>query len=501
MRRLPTDEEISSIVAAKELFKQPMQELRNALESIDSDCQHGHYTDCCCIDVNDDMEEQEQFRKLLGHPLPCATGTCGSLLRTVRGASVHYPQLRRILVLLCSARSYHRHINAIDVALSSVDYDQLKKVAGINHYEELCQSECDSYQENLAAGLPGLEPLLQLKQAPLITELEKELADDPEYACCCCERLLQRKNVTSMKQSASKFTTKVWQLLKQHILAQDKEADIDSLYVCQYCRPILNGNKMPSRCILNGLITEPVPTELGSLDALSRQLIQRAKAFQTVVRLGTYTTKVPVYNSLKACKGTMFFLPLPLKKTLETLGDVNIDNTSLPLQICSNQGSSVKLPEPELYIMVNGVPSKEKVVRRSIVDVSAVKVAIEKLKEINWLYKGVDNTSTDDVAKQVIETADSATSTMLVKASKEDVSAFQSYAIRTLNDKQSTLSDIEQYKLLSVKEDALDNRQKYLDVMCFPHLFPNGKFGEFHSSGSSISTERPFSDHVTFLLY
>ena len=127
------------------------------------------------------------------------------------------------------------------------------------------------------------------------------------------------------------------------------------IYECQYCQPVLNDKKMPSRCILNGLITEPVPIELANLDALSRQLIQRAKVFQAIVRLGTYTAKVPVYNSLKACKRTMFFLPLPLKKTLETLGDVKIAN--LPTQKC-RVGSCVQLPEPELYIMNSGVPSK-----------------------------------------------------------------------------------------------------------------------------------------------
>ena len=119
---------------------------------------------------------------------------------------------------------------------------------------------------------------------------------------------------------------------------------------------------------------------------------------------------------------------------------------------------------------------------------SAVKAAIQKLREINWLYKDVDDTSINDVAKQVIETADSATSTMLVKASKEDVSSFQSYTICTLNEKQSTVSDIEQYKLLSVKEDAFDNRQRFLDVMCFPHLFPSGRFGEFHPREVKISS-------------
>ena len=79
---------------------------------------------------------------------------------------------------------------------------------------------------------------------------------------------------------------------------------------------------MPCQCFLNGLESEPIPAELANLDALSKQLIQRAKAFQTIMRLGTYTAKVPKYNSLKACKGTMFFLPLPLEKTFETLGEV-----------------------------------------------------------------------------------------------------------------------------------------------------------------------------------
>ena len=75
---------------------------------------------------------------------------------------------------------------------------------------------------------------------------------------------------------------------------------------------------MPCRCFLNGLESEPIPDELANLDALSKQLIQRAKAFEMIVCLGTYTAKVPKYNSLKACKGTMFFLPLPLERTLET---------------------------------------------------------------------------------------------------------------------------------------------------------------------------------------
>ena len=53
-------------------------------------------------------------------------------------------------------------------------------------------------------------------------------------------------------------------------------------------------------------------------------------------------------------------------------------------------------------------------------------------------------------------------------------------------------SDTEQYKLLNVKEDPIDNRQQYLDVMCFPTLFPTGKFGEHHPRAVKLS----HSEHI-----
>ena len=218
----------------------------------------------------------------------------------------------------------------------------------------------------------------------------------------------------------------------------------------------------------------PIPPELADLDSLSRQLIQRAKCYQTVVRLGTYTAKVPIYNSLKACKGTMFFLPLPLNKTLETLDQVK-------------QSGDTALPDPELYIIVNGRPTKSKVVWRSLVDVNRVKAAIQKLKESNWLYKEVDDDSVDEAAKKVIEVTNGTSSTMLEKATDDDIAGFQAFTIRNLDNKLSTASDTEQYKVLGVTEDPIDNRQQHLDVMCFPVLFPTGKFGEFHPREKKIS--------------
>ena len=75
---------------------------------------------------------------------------------------------------------------------------------------------------------------------------------------------------------------------------------------------------------------------------------------------------------------------------------------------------------------------------------------------------------------------------MLEKATKVDIDAFQSYTVRCIDEKQTTGTDIDQYKLLNVTDDPIDNRQKYLDVMCFPTLFPTGNFGAYHARNIPI---------------
>ena len=124
---------------------------------------------------------------------------------------------------------------------------------------------------------------------------------------CSCDRLHQRKSVTKVNLSDN-FGSKVWPALKAFIVEHNPDAKQQVLYMCNYCKPFIKQDVLPARCVLNGLQTVPIPSELAKLDCLSKQLIQRAKCYQTVVHLGIYTAKVPVYNSLKACKGTIFFL-------------------------------------------------------------------------------------------------------------------------------------------------------------------------------------------------
>ena len=173
---------------------------------------------------------------------------------------------------------------------------------------------------------------------------------------------------------------------------------------------------------------------------------------------------------MKAVKGTMFFLPLPLQNTLDRL-----DEAGFRAQFSANDIMST-LPDPELYIIVDGRPTKDKVMWQSIVDVDNVRHAVDKLRETNWLYGTVDEDSVDETTKKTIEVVSIASNPILERASVDDINGLQAYTIRKMDQYMPTCRDIEQ---------SLDNRQKYLDALCFPTSFPtvwrvSSSFGEAH---------------------
>ena len=169
-------------------------------------------------------------------------------------------------------------------------------------------------------------------------------------------------------------------------------------------------------------------------------------------------------------QGNHVLLPLPFERTIHTLEEV--ENKT--------NGSPGKLPDPELFIIVNGRPTRNKVIWQSLINVNQLKAALKKLRNINWLYADIDESSLDDASKCIIESVSDTTSTMLQKISTDEIASYQSYTIRRLDQQHSKMNDSEQYKLMNVKEDALSNKLKYLDVLCFPTLFHSGRFGESH---------------------
>ena len=473
--RTLSQSDLSCIIEFKSVFNESLQKIRKVLDECD-ECPNSKYAKVIIVPANEPDSNVVHYNsvELKGHSLICHIGSdCKSKLRILRAASTHYPVLRSFLRCVYSALNSHKNIASLDEALHRGDFNSLMRDFEIT-FDDLFSNEVNLSHElessfaKCVLRRPDLEKHLQIEHAEVMAKYKKELEDYPQNPCCSCNMLFCLKQ--GSKITFSTELGNVWPDLKDFILKDDPNASKKTLFICTYCRSYLRSNKMPPRCVLNGLQTSPIPRELSVLDELSKQLIQRAKAFQTIVRLGTYTNKVPSYNSLKACKGNMFFLPLPLDKTLETLDGV--------------EGS---LANPELYIIVNSKPTKGNVVWRSLVDVNQVKAAIKKLKECNWLYKDVCDESVDSAAKEVIEVVSNTSSTVLEKASSSDIAGFQCYTLRDMNDKLSTKDDLQQYKMLSVQEEPLSSTQRHLDTMCFPVLFPDGNFGKYHPRQVPVS--------------
>ena len=103
------------------------------------------------------------------------------------------------------------------------------------------------------------------------------------------------------------------------------------------------------------------------------------------------------------------------------------------------------------------------------------------------MYANVDENSLDDASRHIVEAVSDTTSKMLAQVRTDDVSEYHSYTIRRLDQRQSNKPDTDQYKLMDIQEDAISNKFKYLDVLCFPTLFPTGRFGESHPRDNTIS--------------
>ena len=103
-------------------------------------------------------------------------------------------------------------------------------------------------------------------------------------------------------------------------------------------------------------------------------LIQRAKAFQTVVKMDTVMKKnLPHYVKIDKVKGRTFHLPLPLEETLKKIcpdtDPININH--------------------EIFILIRGNPTKGKIIWEDYVDVKKIWDALHWLKCWNPLYQEI----------------------------------------------------------------------------------------------------------------
>ena len=188
-----TSEEVAIVLRTKSLFQMSIEDLRAGLDDLDSGCGHVHTG--ITLKLNSGIIEQ------LGHPINCELPECSSPLRVIRAASPHFPVLRAFTRLLYKARKCHMNILAIDSALSSGSIDELIPFLGLKeNLSDLFSVDGVEHpvvsEDHSSSGLGCIERGLKVTYADLIAELQSKFNDDAEFACCSCERLCKRKQVS-----------------------------------------------------------------------------------------------------------------------------------------------------------------------------------------------------------------------------------------------------------------------------------------------------------------
>jgi len=248
----------------------------------------------------------------------------------------------------------------LETSLTSADLDTLNEI--------ITAAKASMYTHHQAYNILSDKDIIS-KFSNSFKALTKCSMDTPRYACISCERLCYERNVSKVnKFKVEMAKSPFWKDLMVYI----KEHNINVEYICDYCKRKFRNGDLPAYCILNNLFAQNVPDVIASLNTFEKILIQRTKAFQTVLKMGTVINKkLPQRQMIQKVKGRTFHLPLPLQETLNKL----CKNTD-PINM-----------NHEMYILVRSIPTKSKITWEEIVSVIKVFDALTWLKHNNPFYK------------------------------------------------------------------------------------------------------------------
>ena len=128
-----------------------------------------------------------------------------------------------------------------------------------NDEDQLKGTSYDTSISKLPLRMEHLELVLYFQYANAIEDFKAAVTDQATYECISCDRLLHRISVTKAKNMKGS----VWnRLLSFKLLNDPSPLENKVLYICTNCKPIIKNDKVPGRCVLNGLQCEPIPNEL-----------------------------------------------------------------------------------------------------------------------------------------------------------------------------------------------------------------------------------------------
>ncbi|XP_073975183.1 uncharacterized protein [Rhodnius prolixus] len=408
-----------------------------------------------------------------GHTIHCASHDsifkCSTLLQILSELSVHYTAFRNIKSQIYTMRNLCFKINRVTFCINKANnvesilrsVNDLKKCLGnlkidTNKFKKYVPStSCDTNEINILN-----------KYKKNLFSLKSKVSSFPENFCACCDMLFYDEGLKDFIKFQNK-DNKSWRAIINYINKNYDKVHSDNIKICTYCAQKLNQNCIPGRAAYNCLEADLVPEEVGKLNIFETMLTQLVKSFQCVIRLQPKKGKIAVSEKLKGLKGRVTYLPLPLQKNVDLL----------PNELPQNH---------EVVVLVNGVPTQNRVIWRDLVSANKIYKAIAALKEINPLYANVNlnvkllpNINENIGNKYTFKDVSGASIKKVDSKTFYQTGFYTFHSLHPINMNAVESSEIESYQMQQMKGEYVSVFDKNLDYLTFPHLFPKGRFGKF----------------------
>ena len=350
---------------------------------------------------------------------------CKSQEVTMREFMVHYTNPRKFYSLISNAIVADKLMCDIDAATIMGDVEYLSKLVKINlryeanstvGFESLSEARewtHESIEKKMAEiAIQGKTARTTFSYKDLYNRDRFEL---PSVRCYCCDRLVTPGQSTTINlKTAKKLEYNPEKDIRPHQVFEDfqkflvekriieiPDSDCDEgnsnesfgshptkwlhgLTVCKSCRLALNKGEIPANSLMNNMFTGETPEVLKVLNPIELMFVSRTKCFQTIVKPGPISSKLPQSERLNALKGNLIHLPLSTASTTERLyGSAEKSETD-------------RLFDVEDLVQLYGQPNKDKKIWNHIVDRKKVHAALTWLHENNPNYKDIIVPATSD---------------------------------------------------------------------------------------------------------
>ena len=339
---------------------------------------------------------------------------CKSHEVTMREFMVHYSNPRKFYNLISRAIIAHKLMSDIDAATIMCDVEYLSKLVKINLRYDVdarvgfdLESEArewtqESIEEKMAeVAIQGKTPRSTYSHKDVF---DRDCGELPSVRCYCCDRLVTPSNSSTINLRTAKKLEynpdkgiephEVFQNLQAFLIGKgeigaspsgdDEDAFADhplrllhGLTLCKSCRFALNKGQVPANSLMNNMFTGETPDVLKVLNPIELMFVSRTKCFQTIVKPGPISSKLPLSERLNAIKGNLIHLPLSTSSTAKRLYE------------SADKSATERLFDVEDLVQLYGQPSKDKKIWNHVVDRKKVHAALTWLNANNPNYKDI----------------------------------------------------------------------------------------------------------------